>query len=105
MSPKELAGALGKSVGSVKVLLGEMVKAGQVSNPSYGKYDLPNNAAYSPYPANSSNGDSGKSKQSKESKRDTGGAYLTCVHGFPEGVGRHPRDPEHSYREEEGGSE
>ncbi len=102
MSPKDLAEALGKSVGSVKVLLGEMVKAGQVSNPTYGKYDLSANAPYSAYPAYSSDGGDGKSKEGKESKRDVGGAYLTCVHGFLEGVGRHPRDPEHPHREEEG---
>ena len=100
MSPKDLAEALGKSVGSVKVLLGEMVKAGQVSNPAYGRYDLPANAPYSAYPAYSSNGGGGKSKDSKESKRDVGGAYLTCVQGFPEGVGHHPRDPEHPHRKE-----
>jgi DNA-binding NarL/FixJ family response regulator len=62
MSPKEIAEALGKSVGSVKVLLGEMVKVGQVSNPAYGKYVLPDDAPYSAYPAYSSNGDGGKSK-------------------------------------------
>jgi hypothetical protein len=32
MSPKEIAEATDKTVGSVKVLLGEMVKAGQVAN-------------------------------------------------------------------------
>ena len=105
MAPKELAEALGKSVGSVKVLLGEMVKAGQVSNPTYGKYDLPNNAPYSPYPANSDDEDQSKSKGSKQSKRDRGGAAVVCMHGFVEGAGCYPCDPEHPYREEEGGSE
>ena len=99
MSPKELAEILDKSVGSVKVLLGEMVKAGQVSNPTYGKYDLPNNAPYSPYSANSA----GKSKESKRSKRDEGHGPVICIHGFAGDSGCYPRDPEHSYREEEGG--
>ena len=76
MAPREIAEALGKSVGSVKVLLGEMVKAGQVSNPAYGKYDLPNNAPYSPYSANSIDENQSNSKGSKQSKRDTGGAVL-----------------------------
>ena len=80
MSPKEIAEALGKSVGSVKVLLGEMVKVGQVSNPAYGKYVLPDDAPYSAYPAYSSNGDGGKSKGSKGY---TGDASVVCVHGSP----------------------
>jgi hypothetical protein len=41
MSPKDLSEALDKNVGAVKMMLGEMVKAGQVSNPSRGKYGLP----------------------------------------------------------------
>ncbi len=71
MSPKDLAGALDKSHGSVKVLLGEMVKAGQVANPSYGKYALPSDTPYSPYPANSDGPDDGESKEGKRSKADT----------------------------------
>lgn len=66
MSPKDIAEALAKSHGSVKVLLGEMVKAGQVSNPVYGKYALPHTPPYSTYSAN-------PSTQSKRSKDDTGG--------------------------------
>jgi DNA-binding NarL/FixJ family response regulator len=104
MSPKDIAEALDKSVGSVKVLLGEMVKAGQVSNPSYGKYALPANAPYSAYPTYSANS-AGKSKESKRSKRDEGHAPVICIHGFVGDSGCYPRDPEHSYREEEGGSE
>jgi hypothetical protein len=104
MSPKDLAGALGKSVGSVKVLLGEMVKAGQVSNPSYGKYDLPANAPYPPYSANSGDEERGKSKESKEGKRDTGDASVVCMHGFARGAGCYLCDPEHPYREREAGS-
>ncbi len=102
MSPKEIAEALGKSAGSVKVLLGEMVKAGQVTNPAYGKYDLPANAPYSAYSANAKDKEKGKSK---ESKRDEGHAPVICIHGFVGDSGCYPRDPEHSYREEEGGSE
>ena len=104
MAPKEVAEALGKSHGSVKVLLGEMVKAGQVSNPTYGKYALPNNPPYSAYPPYSANGDGGKGKQSKESKRDEGRASVTCVHGFAGGIGCYLCDPEHPYRKEEEGS-
>ena len=103
MAPREIAEALGKSVGSVKVLLGEMVKAGQVSNPSYGKYDLPANAPYSPYSANSQGEVGGKSKGSKRSKCDTGGASVVCMHGFAEGADCYLCGPEHPYREEEGG--
>lgn len=73
MSPKDLSEALGKSAGSVKVLLGEMVKAGQVSNPSYGKYTLPDKGTYSPYPANSPGQDGHESNGSKRSKAHTGG--------------------------------
>jgi hypothetical protein len=72
MSPKEIAEALDKSHGSVKVLLGEMVKAGQVANPSYGKYSLPDKGTYSPYSAYSEDSDEGKSKESKRSKGDYG---------------------------------
>jgi hypothetical protein len=104
MSPKEIAETLGTSVGSVKVLLGEMVKSGQVSNPTYGKYALPNNAPYSAYPAYSSNGDGGKSKQSKGSKRDTGGASVVCVHGFAGGEGCYVCLPGHPNRNK-GGSD
>ena len=100
MAPREIAEALGKSVGSVKVLLGEMVKAGQVSNLSYGKYARPANAPYSAYPAYSSNGD-GKSKQSKGSKRDTEGASVVCVHGFAGGEGCYVCVPGHPNRNEE----
>ena len=100
ISPKEIAEALGKSVDSVKVLLGEMVKAGQVSNPTYGKYALPNNTPYSPYSANSEGEERSKSK---ESKRDTGGASVVCMHGFAGGTGCYLCDPEHPYRKEEGG--
>jgi hypothetical protein len=87
MAPKEIAEALDKSVGSVKVLLGEMVKAGQVTNPTYGRYDLPDDTPYSPYPAYSSNGGGAKSKEGKRSKRDAGGASVVCVHGFSGGGG------------------
>ena len=103
MSPKDVAEALDKSVGSVKVLLGEMVKAGQVSNPTYGKYGLPANAPYSPYSANSESEVGGKSKDSKQSKCDTGGASVVCMHGFAGGADCYLCDPEHPYREEEGG--
>jgi hypothetical protein len=105
MAPREIAEALDKSVGSVKVLLGEMVKAGQVTNPAYGKYDLPANAPYSPYSANAKDKEKGKSKESKQGKRDEGHAPVICIHGFVGDSGCYPRDPEHSYREEEGGSE
>jgi hypothetical protein len=95
MSPKEIAEALDKSVGSIKVLLGEMVKAGQVANPSYGKYALPSTNPYSPYSANS--GDS-KSKESKRSKGEDGTPHLiTCIHGYPEGKGCYLCDSEHPY--------
>ena len=97
MSPKDIAEALDKSVGSVKVLLGEMVKDGQVSNSSYGKYDLPNHAPYSPYPAYSSNGGDGKGKQSKRSKRDVEGASVVCMHESARGAGCYPWDPGHPY--------
>ena len=104
MSPKDIAEGLGKSVGSVKVLLGEMVKAGQVSNPSYGRYHLPANAPYSAYPAYSSNGDESKSKDSKESKRDEGRASVVCVHGFAGGEGCYVCAPGHPNRNEAGSS-
>ncbi len=84
----------------MKGLLGEMVKAGQVSNPTYGKYDLPANA---PYSADSKGEVGGKSKESKRSKRDTGGASDVCMHGFAGGAGCYLCDPEHPCREEEGG--
>jgi hypothetical protein len=51
MSPKEIAEATEKSHGSVKVMLGQMVKAGQVINPAYGKYTLPTTNTSSPYTA------------------------------------------------------
>ena len=106
MSPKDIAEALDKSVGSVKVLLGEMVKAGQVSNPAYGKYGLSANAPYSPYSANSRDSEKYKSRESKESKhskRDTGDTSVVCMHGFAGGSGCYLCDSEHPYRKEEGG--
>jgi len=104
MSPKEIAEATDKTVGSVKVLLGEMVKAGQVANPSYGKYGLPSTNPYSPYSANSDGDEEGKSKESKHSK----GSYDTaepviCLHGYPEGEGCYSCDPNHPHRKESGG--
>jgi hypothetical protein len=102
MSPTELAQATGKTLGAVKMLLGEMVKAGQVSNPAYGKYGRPDDTPYSPYPAYSANGDGGKSKDGKRSKRDAGAASVVCVHGLPGGDGCYPCDPEHPHRKEEG---
>ena len=57
------------------MLLGEMVKAGQVVNPSYGKYDLPSTNPYSPYSANSDGGKEGESKESKRSKGTVEAAY------------------------------
>jgi hypothetical protein len=96
MSPKEIAEATDKTVGSVKVLLGEMVKAGQVANPSYGKYGLPSTTPYSPYSANSDSKDESKSKESKHSKDtyDTADAVV-CLHGYPEGGGCYVCDPNH----------
>lgn len=67
MSPKEIAEATDKTHGSVKVMLGEMVKTGQVANPSYGKYALPATNPYPPYSANSDKADEGNSKESKRS--------------------------------------
>jgi hypothetical protein len=95
MPRKEIAEALGKSVGSEKVLLGEMVKAGQVSNLSYGKYDLPRNTPYS------GDEEEGKSKRSKDGTRD---GRVTCIHGFAAGLGCYLCDPEHPYRKAEGGT-
>lgn len=80
-----------------------MVKAGQVTNPTHGKYDLPANAPYSPYSANSGDEEEGKSKDGKGSKRDVEHAYVTCSHSFVGGTGRYLCDPEHLYHEEEGG--
>jgi hypothetical protein len=99
MSPKEIAEATEKTVGSVKVLLGEMVKAGQVANPSYGKYGLPSTTPYSPYSANSEDDEEGKSKESKHSKdRSDTAEPVICLHGYPEGEGCYVCDPDHPYR-------
>jgi hypothetical protein len=98
MSPKEIAEATEKTVGSVKVLLGEMLKAGQVANPSYGKYGLPSITPYSPYSANSDSKDESKSKESKHSKDLDEAAVITCLHGYPEGDGCYLCDPDHPYR-------
>ena len=89
MSPRGIAEATEKTVGSVKVLLGEMVKAGQVANPSYGKYGLPSTAPYSPYSANS---DSTDESGAEEEKSQSKGTYDTaepviCLHGYPGGEG------------------
>jgi hypothetical protein len=101
MSPKEIAEATEKTVGSVKVLLGEMVKAGQVANPSYGKYGLPSTTPYSPYSANSHGDEEGKSKESKHSEdtSDTADAVV-CLHGYPGGEGCYVCDPDHPYHKE-----
>jgi hypothetical protein len=99
MSPKEIAEATDKTVDSVKVLLGEMVKAGQVANPSYGKYGLPSTTPYSPYSANSDGDEEGKSKESKHSKDTSDTAEpVVCIHGYPEGEGCYSCDPDHPYR-------
>jgi hypothetical protein len=99
MSPKEIAEATGKTVGSVKVLLGEMVKAGQVANPSYGKYGLPSTTPYSPYSANSEADEDGESKGSKQSMGINGGAAaIACLHNHPGGAGCYLCDPDHRYR-------
>lgn len=87
MSPKDLAEALDKSHGSVKVLLGEMVKAGQVTNPSYGKYTLPQ-APYSPYSANSGDTNGHKSKESKQSKDVLEGSGNSAAELAPEDESR-----------------
>jgi hypothetical protein len=68
MSPKDLSEVLDKSQGAVKMLLGEMVRAGQVSNPSRGKYGLPG----SPYLTDSADYGSANGLESKESKRSKG---------------------------------
>lgn len=73
-SPKQIAEATDKTHGSVKVPLGEMVKAGQVANPSYGKYTLPSDNAYPPYPANSEGEEEGEGKEGKRSKGKDEGA-------------------------------
>jgi hypothetical protein len=101
MSPSEIAEATEKTVGSVKVLLGEMVKAGQVANPSYGKYGLPSTNPYSPYSANSDGDEEGKSKESKHSKDTSDTAEpVICLHGYPEGEGCYSCDLDHPYRKE-----
>jgi hypothetical protein len=101
LSPKEIAEATEKTVGSVKVLLGEMVKAGQVANPSYGKYGLPSTTPYSPYSANSYSKDESKSKESKHSKNTYATAEpVICLHGYPEGEDCYSCDPDHPYRKE-----
>jgi hypothetical protein len=99
ISPKDIAEALEKSVGSVKVLLGEMVKAGQVDNSSYGKYSLPSDNPYSPYSANSEDTDYGKSKESKRSNdTDEVMDLITCIHGYHEGMGCDVCDTNHPTR-------
>jgi hypothetical protein len=70
-----------------------MVKAGQVANPSYGKYALPDTNPYSPYSANSE----GKSKESKRSK-DYTDSLIICLHGLPGGEGCYLCDPDHPHR-------
>jgi hypothetical protein len=98
MSPKEIAEATDKTVGSVKVLLGEMVKAGQVANPSYGKYGIPSTTPYSPYSANSDGTDESKSKESKHSKDIDDAAVITCIRGYPAGEGCYSCDLNHPCR-------
>jgi hypothetical protein len=97
MSPKEIAEATGKTHGSVKVLLGEMVKAGQVANSSYGRYALPANDPYSPYSANSGYAKEGTSKEGKRSKGNDGSPGV-CLHGYPGGEDCYLCDPDHPYR-------
>ena len=92
MSPKEIAEATGKSHGSVKVLLGEMVRAGQVSSPSYGKYALPAASPYSAYSANPCDEEQDEGKDGKQSKGGDGTAPVTCIHGYPGGRGCYPCD-------------
>jgi len=93
MSPKEIAEALDRSHGSVKVLLGQMIKAGQVANPLYGKYALPSANPFSPYSANSEGNDEDVSKESKG--RDDTRSSITCIHGYPAGEGCYSCDPQH----------
>ena len=95
MSPKEIAEALDRSHGSVKVLLGQMVRAGQVANPFYGKYTLPSANPFSPYSANSEGNDD-VSKESKQSKdNDDTRSPIVCIHGYPAGKGCYSCDPQH----------
>jgi hypothetical protein len=98
MSPKEIAEATDKTHGSVKVLLGEMVKAGQMSNLSYGKYALPATNPYSPYSANSDGEKGDESEESKQSKGTGEAAAITCIHGYPAGEGCYLCDPDHPHR-------
>lgn len=49
MAPKDIAAALGRKDGSIRFLLSQMVKAGEITKPGYGVY------AISPSPANSPN--------------------------------------------------
>jgi hypothetical protein len=101
MSPKEIAEATDKTHGSVKVMLGEMVKTGQVANPSYGKYALPATNPYPPYSANSDKADEGNSKESKRSKGNDEEATIVCLHGYPAGEGCYLCDPDHPHRRQE----
>jgi hypothetical protein len=95
ISPKEIAEATNKTVGSVKVLLGEMVKAGQVANPSYGKYGFPSTNRYSPYSANSEDDEEDKGKGGKQSKGEEEAVPGGCIHGNSEGC--YLCDPDHLY--------
>ena len=99
MSPKEIAEALDRSHGSVKVLLGQMVRAGQVDNPFYGKYTLPSANPFSPYSANSEGNAEDVSKEGKQSKdSDYTRSPIVCIHGYPAGKGCYSCDPQHPAR-------
>jgi hypothetical protein len=60
-----------------------MVKAGQVSNPGYGRYALPEDTRYSAYPPNSSGRRDGDGKEGKDSKGNDGGG---SARGQPVGM-------------------
>ena len=80
----------------MKVLLGQMVRAGQVANPFYGKYALPSANPFSTYSANSEGNDEDASKEGKRSKgRDDSRSSITCIHGYPAGEGCYSCGPQH----------
>jgi len=94
VTPTYVADAFGKSFNTVKKLMWEMSRDGQLRSTGNGRY-----STVTGNPGNPGN-PKGRESASLVTEVTEVTAPVTCLHGYPEGEGCYVCDPDHPYRKE-----
>jgi hypothetical protein len=92
VTPTYVADALGKCFNTVKKLMWEMSREGQLRSTGNGRYTTATGN-----PGNPSN-PKGRERANSVTEVTEVTVPVTCLHGYPEGEGCYICDPDHPYR-------